>query len=62
MKLYNIFYIYRLEYSYEATTNDPQKWLEEHNKQRILEGADPDKIEDFDIVEVTPIIFNKEGE
>tara|TARA_Y100000310_G_scaffold197379_1_gene197489 strand:- start:329 stop:511 length:183 start_codon:yes stop_codon:yes gene_type:complete len=59
MKLYNIFYIYE-GYEYQATTDNPKKWLEEHNKQRKFDGEIEEFADDFDVVEITPIIFNKE--
>ena len=58
-QLYNIFYDYENEYYHEAITDNPKKWLEEHNKRRIAEGANIEKMDDFDIQEITPIIFNK---
>ena len=42
MKLYNIYYIetnYPYELNYECTTDNPQEWLEEHNRRR-----DKDKV------------------
>ena len=61
MKLYNIFYDYGNEYYHETTTDNPKKWLEGHNKQRIANGDDVEKFDDFDIVEITPILYNKEN-
>ena len=37
MKLYNIFYDCS-EYYHEVTTDNPQKWIEEHNKSRRADG------------------------
>ena len=61
MKLYNIFYNYGNEYYHEATTDNPQKWLEEHNRRRVSDGGDVESLDDFDVVEITPVIFNKEN-
>ena len=64
MKLYNIYYedtTYGDEPSYECTTDNPKKWLEEHNKQRIADGNDAEKMDWFDVQEITPIIYNKEN-
>ena len=59
MKLYNIFYDCS-EYYHEVTTDNPQKWIEEHNKSRRADGEMEESLDDFDGVEITPIIFNKE--
>tara|TARA_Y100000310_G_scaffold173416_1_gene173582 strand:- start:1097 stop:1291 length:195 start_codon:yes stop_codon:yes gene_type:complete len=60
MKLYNIFYIDYPDYTpkYECTTDNPQKWLEKHNKDRVAEGELVEKADEFDVKEITPIIFN----
>jgi len=59
MTLYNIFYDYGNEYYHETTTDNPKKWLEEHNKERIADGEMEESLDDFDVVEITPIIFSK---
>ena len=61
MKLYNIFYIDKtLGWTeYQATTNDPKKWFEQHNKNRIADGNKPEKLEYFDIKEIYLELFNK---
>lgn len=56
-KLYNIFYSFENEYYYEATTNSPEKWIKAHNKIRIKEGASIEKLENFDIIEIHPLIY-----
>jgi len=61
MTLYNIFYDYGSEYFHEATTDNPKKWLEEHNKSRVADGGLAESLDDFDVQEITPIIFNKEN-
>ena len=61
MTLYNIFYDYGNEYYHEVTTDNPKKWLEEHNRRRIAEGSDVESLDEFDVQEITPIIFNKEN-
>ena len=62
MKLYNIFYIdttYGDKPSYECTTDDPNKWLLEHNKDRVADGNEPEYVDDFEVVETTLLIYNK---
>lgn len=60
MTLYNIFYTYE-GYEYEATTDNPKKWLEEHNRRRVAEGEMEELVDVFDVEEITPIIYNKEN-
>ena len=62
MKLYNIYYIddpYGEPLSYQVTTDNPKEWLEEHNKQRIADGNDVEKLEYFEIQEVCLITYDK---
>ena len=64
MKLYNIFYIdstYGDEPKYECTTDNPIKWLEKHNKDRIANGEMVEYADEFDVREITLIIFNEEA-
>ena len=63
MTLYNIFYIDYPDYTpkYECTTDNPNKWLEKHNKDRVADGQSVEKADEFDVREITPIIFNKEN-
>ena len=61
MTLYNIFYTYGgAVYEYEATTDNFGRWLEEHNRQRRADGEMEESLDDFDVVGITPIIYNKE--
>lgn len=32
-----------------AITNEPMKWLEENNKQRVNDGEEPEDIDEFEI-------------
>ena len=58
MKLYNVYYVDEDDSKlfghmrYETTTDNFEKWLEEHNSQRKEEG---NRIEDADEFEVKPI-------
>lgn len=40
-----------------ATTNNLDKWLEENNKQRILDGLHTEGLDDFGIEEVNTYIY-----
>jgi len=65
MKLYNIYYednTYGDDPSYECTTDNPIKWLEKHNKQRIADGNDVEKMDDFKVEEINVLFYNKENE
>ena len=42
-----------------ATTNNPGKWLKVNNQQRIGDGNEPEKLEDFEIVETNSFIFEE---
>ena len=54
-KLYNIFYNGRYDSGqtlhpyYQATTNNFKIWLEEHNKDRVEEGNEPECAEQLDV-------------
>ena len=62
MTLYNIFYIDDKygDLSYEGTTDNFDKWLEKHNKDRCKEGDDIEKADCFEVAEIHPVIFDKE--
>jgi hypothetical protein len=38
--------------SLEAVTNNPEKWLQEHNESRIADGNEPEELDDFIIEEL----------
>tara|TARA_R100000656_G_scaffold114651_1_gene87088 strand:- start:267 stop:470 length:204 start_codon:yes stop_codon:yes gene_type:complete len=44
----------------ECITDDFDKWFEEHNKNRIADGGEPEDTDEFDVEEISPIIYNKE--
>ena len=54
-KLYNIFYNGR----YEATTDNFKKWLEEHNKDRVEEGNEPENAEEFNVEPISPFLYEE---
>ncbi len=62
MKLYNIFYSYGGEYTYEITTDNFEKWLEQHNKDRVESGNEPEDKSEFDVVPIDVATYNEESE
>ena len=61
--LYNIYYIdivYGDPPSYEGTTDNFDKWLAEHNKDRVADGCEPEDAHCFKIEECALSIFNKD--
>jgi len=46
--------------SIECITDDFDRWFEEHNKSREEEGEMEEKEDEFDVIEMCPIIYNKE--
>tara|TARA_R100001163_G_scaffold63489_1_gene55532 strand:- start:938 stop:1126 length:189 start_codon:yes stop_codon:yes gene_type:complete len=44
-----------------ATTNNLDKWLKDHNKERVSEGNEPDELDDFEIVEDTGYIYEEKS-
>ena len=36
-----------------GTTNNPNKWIIEHNKERERDGSNKEKLSDFEIIETT---------
>jgi hypothetical protein len=59
--LVNVFYTYCGENTYECTTNDFNKWLIEHNKERIKAGNEPEEAEEFTVEPTAPYEY-KENE
>ena len=43
-----------------AITNEPLKWLEENNKQRVDDGEEPEKIDDFEVEAYGAYIYNED--
>ena len=75
MKLYSIYYIGDIcgnPKTFEGITDNFEKWLEEHNKERVKENADPDDpdfsesweedADDFEVEEVPLYLYNKEND
>ena len=64
MKLYNIYYDQEKgdQPIYQGTTNNLDKWLEEHNKLILEDGntfIEPETLDDFIIEEVDSYIFEE---
>lgn len=50
--IYNIYYkgdICGNSRTYEGTTDNFEKWLKEHNEERVASGNMPEDAEDFDV-------------
>ena len=61
VKLYNIYWYNSYgNKSLIDTTNDLDKWLEENNEQRIVNGEKSESLNDFEIEEVETIIYSEE--
>ena len=61
VKLYNIYWYDSYgNKSLIDTTNDLDKWLEENNEQRIVNGEKSESLNDFEIEEVETIIYSEE--
>ena len=61
VKLYNVYYNNDNSMTYETTTDNFDKWLEQHNKQRIANGEMSEDKDQFKVKEVSLILFD-EGE
>ena len=63
MILYNVFYKgdYQNDYEYEATTDNFDKWLKDHNEEREADGNEPEDEDDFDVQRISVAIFNEEN-
>ena len=60
MKLYSIFYkgdICGNPKTFEGVTDNFEKWLEEHNKDR----EEPEGADNFEVQETTLYLYNKEN-
>mgnify|MGYP003662368286 CR=1 FL=1 len=43
----------------ECITNNFDKWLDEHNRGRIADGEEPETKDEFDVEQISPIIYSK---
>ena len=60
MKLYNIYWNDGCgNTDHIATTNNLDKWLEENNEQRILDGLDTESLDDFQIEDADAWIYEE---
>ena len=67
IKLFNVYYNYDKSMSYEATTDNFEKWLEEHNKDRVKENGEEDSdfsenweedADDFEVEEIGLALYD----
>tara|TARA_R100000734_G_C3254228_1_gene54830 strand:+ start:368 stop:559 length:192 start_codon:yes stop_codon:yes gene_type:complete len=62
MKIYNIFWTDSCgEQTLIATTNNVDKWLEDNNESKIVDGDEPESLDDFQIEEANFYMY-KENE
>ena len=60
MTLYNIYYHDGCgNKDLVATTNNLDKWLKANNQERVADGNEPEKLEDFEIQETDSFIFEE---
>ncbi len=59
IKLFNVYYDYDNSMTYETTTDNFDKWLEQHNKQRIADNEMPEDKDEFEVQEVSLILFDE---
>ena len=59
IRLFNVFYTYGGVYEYETTTDNFDKWLEYHNKERTNSGEEEDDSSDFETEDVDVILFEE---
>ena len=70
-KLYSIFYKGDMNNpkTFEGVTDNFEKWLEEHNKDRVKQNCDDDDFsedweedaDDFEVQEISLYLYNKEN-
>jgi hypothetical protein len=59
IKLHNVYYNYDNSMNYETTTDNFEKWLEQHNKQRIADNQMTEHRDEFEVQEVSLILFDE---
>ena len=63
--LYNVYYTDQDESKlfghmrYETTTDNFEKWLEEHNAQRIEEGNDKEDADEFEVKPISLSLYDE---
>lgn len=63
MTLYNVFYkgdSNGNSYSYQATTDNFEKWLEEHNARRIADEFEVENANEFKVEQIDLYLYNEE--
>ncbi len=64
MTLYNVFYKGDSNgnpYSYQATTDNFERWLEEYNSRRYCEGNEKESADNFEVEEIGLYLYDKEN-
>ena len=63
-KLYAIYYIgdENNPRTLEAITDNFEKWLEEHNAQRIEEGNDKEDADEFEVKPISLSLYEENGD
>jgi hypothetical protein len=59
IKLHNVYYNYDNSMNYETTTDNFEKWLEQHNKQRIANGEMSEGENEFEVKDASLILFDE---
>ena len=54
--------VYKEHNTIEGTTDNPDKWLEEHNKERASQNELIESKEEFEFLPTTPHIYKEEKE
>ena len=60
IKLFNIYYNYDNSMTYEATTDNFNKWLEQYNKQRIADNEMTEHKDEFVVKNASLILFDED--
>ena len=60
IQLYNVYYDYDNSMTYETTTDNFDKWLEQHNKQRIADNEMTEHKDEFVVKNASLILFDED--
>lgn len=53
-------YIIKYHEDFVCVTNNPEKWLEDNNKQRLSDDLEPESLNIFDVEEIELNIYEVE--
>lgn len=62
VRLYNVYYNYDNSMTYETTTDNFDKWLDQHNKERVADGSMPENKDEFEVKEASIALFGGKDE